>query len=256
MKKIILTVCSALLLCSILFNMSGCLTVGAVDLMDGITPHNPTLTDGVNYSSVEVSDFAVRLLRSTDDGANTFISPMSVMLAFAMTANGAAGNTKAEMEQVLGMSVNELNEYLYGYISSLPESERCKLAVANSIWFVDDDRLTVNNSFLQKNGDYYEIIAGERRFRASKLAGLTEIPVIVLEADDLAAAKFALIENLQREDLNVVEEALGYKSLIEKFNMTQEEVEALLLEEEFAQAGQVKRQQKEVMIKLRKLYYH
>ena len=155
MKKIILTVCSALLLCSILFNMSGCLTVGAVDLMDGITPHNPTLTDGVNYSSVEVSDFAVRLLRSTDDGANTFISPMSVMLALAMTANGAVGNTKAEMEQVLGMSVNELNEYLYGYISSLPESERCKLAVANSIWFVDDDRLTVNNSFLQKNGDYY-----------------------------------------------------------------------------------------------------
>lgn len=155
MKRIILTACSALLLCSILFNISGCLTVGAVDLMDGITPNSPGLVDGADHSSIEVTDFAVRLLQATDEGANTFISPMSVMLALAMTSNGAAGDTRAEMEQVLGMSVDRLNEYLYGYIASLPESEKCKLAVANSIWFIDDERLTVNNSFLQKNADYY-----------------------------------------------------------------------------------------------------
>ena len=70
----------------------------------------------------------------------------------------------------------------------------------------------------------YQIIAGERRFRASKLAGLSEIPAIVLERDDKAAAQIALIENVQREDLNPIEEAMGYKSLIEEYDMTQEEL--------------------------------
>ena len=72
--------------------------------------------------------------------------------------------------------------------------------------------------------DRYQIIAGERRFRASKLAGLSEIPAIVLEKDDKKAAEIALIENVQREDLNPLEEALGYKSLAEDYNMTQEEL--------------------------------
>lgn len=70
----------------------------------------------------------------------------------------------------------------------------------------------------------YQIIAGERRFRASKLAGLTEIPAIVLEKDDRKAAQIALIENIQREDLNPIEEALAYKSLSEEYDMTQEEL--------------------------------
>ena len=70
----------------------------------------------------------------------------------------------------------------------------------------------------------YQIIAGERRFRASKLAGLTEIPAIVLDKSDKAAAEIALIENIQREDLNPIEEASAYKSLAEEYNMTQEEV--------------------------------
>lgn len=70
----------------------------------------------------------------------------------------------------------------------------------------------------------YQIIAGERRFRASKLAGLTEIPAIILERDDKKSAEIALIENVQREDLNPVEEALGYKALAEDYDMTQEEI--------------------------------
>lgn len=70
----------------------------------------------------------------------------------------------------------------------------------------------------------YQIIAGERRFRACKLAGLTEIPAIVLDRDDRAAAQIALIENIQREDLNPLEEALAYKSLKEEYNMTQEDL--------------------------------
>ena len=70
---------------------------------------------------------------------------------------------------------------------------------------------------------YYQIIAGERRWRASRLAGLTEIPVRVIEADDRRTAELALVENLQREDLNPIEEAKGYRTLIEEYGLTQEE---------------------------------
>ena len=70
---------------------------------------------------------------------------------------------------------------------------------------------------------YYQIIAGERRWRAARLAGLSEGPVIVSEADDRKAAELAMIENLQREDLNPMEEAAGFQSLIETYHMTQEE---------------------------------
>ena len=73
------------------------------------------------------------------------------------------------------------------------------------------------------NGDY-QIIAGERRWRACRIAGLTEVPVIVREVDDKTYMELALIENLQREDLNAVEEALGYNTLIEQYSLTQEQV--------------------------------
>ena len=71
---------------------------------------------------------------------------------------------------------------------------------------------------------YYQIIAGERRWRASRLAGLTEVPVRIIEADDRKAQELAMVENLQRENLNPVEEAKGYKALMEDFGMTQEAV--------------------------------
>lgn len=70
----------------------------------------------------------------------------------------------------------------------------------------------------------YEIIAGERRWRASKMAGLNEIPAVILEGDDLKAAQVAVIENVQREDLNPVEEALAYDVLIDRYGLTQDQV--------------------------------
>lgn len=76
----------------------------------------------------------------------------------------------------------------------------------------------------ETGGGLYQIIAGERRWRASKMAGLTEIPAMIMEADELKTAQIALIENIQREDLNPVEEAEAYRALIDNFDLTQEEV--------------------------------
>ena len=75
----------------------------------------------------------------------------------------------------------------------------------------------------QLSSGYYQIIAGERRWRAARIAGLAEVPVVIIEADDKKATELALIENLQRQDLNPVEEALGYQTLINDYHMTQEE---------------------------------
>ena len=86
----------------------------------------------------------------------------------------------------------------------------------------------------------YQIIAGERRFRASKIAGLSEIPAIVLDRDDRRAAQIALIENIQREDLNPIEEALAYRSLAEVYGMTQEELSAMVSKSRSAIANSVR----------------
>lgn len=76
----------------------------------------------------------------------------------------------------------------------------------------------------ETGGGYYQIIAGERRWRASKMAGLVEIPAIIMEADALKAAQMALIENIQREDLNPYEEAEAYQMLLREYGLTQEEI--------------------------------
>lgn len=73
-------------------------------------------------------------------------------------------------------------------------------------------------------GDGYQIVAGERRWRAARMAGLSEVPVRIMELSDVQTMQIALIENLQREDLNPIEEAMGYQELIERFDMKQEDV--------------------------------
>lgn len=73
---------------------------------------------------------------------------------------------------------------------------------------------------------YYQIIAGERRWRAARMAGLDEVPAVIVEADDKTAAELALIENLQRQDLDPIEEAQGYKRLLDEYGMTQEQIAA------------------------------
>ena len=77
---------------------------------------------------------------------------------------------------------------------------------------------------VQKKGDHYEIIAGERRWRAAKMAGIKEIPVIIKDYSDQQVMEISLIENIQREDLNPIEEAMSYKNLMEEFHLKQDEI--------------------------------
>lgn len=82
----------------------------------------------------------------------------------------------------------------------------------------------VNPLLVRNKGSYYEIVGGERRWRAAKMAGLTEVPIIIRDLDDRQVAEIALIDNLQRENLNPIEEALAYKRLIEEFDLKQDDV--------------------------------
>lgn len=116
------------------------------------------------------TEFAIALFQgSVENGEeeNLLISPLSVMLALAMTANGADGETKAEMEALLGgsLTIEQLNEYLYSYVNALPSDEKYKVEIANSIWFKDNESaITVSPEFLQTNADYYGAAAYKAPF--------------------------------------------------------------------------------------------
>ncbi len=161
MKKIL---ASILCLCSLL-PLSGCSkTVMADDLMSGINAK--TVKSDVNIKdNAQAVDFAVRLFQESEEsGKNTLVSPFSVLCALSMTANGADGETLAQMEETLGMPVSQLNEYIHAYTKSLAQGEKRKLSAANSIWFKDDPSFTPNRDFLQTNADYYGADIYKRNF--------------------------------------------------------------------------------------------
>lgn len=159
-KKLVTLGITATLIVSMISSMTGCASkVQATDLMKGIRARNVAEEVDLDANSGNVTDFAVRLLKAshaaTDSNKNILISPLSVLYALSMTANGAKGDTLAQMETVLGMDVNTLNNYLYNYVQALPQKENYKLHMANSIWFTDNESFTVNEDFLQTNADYY-----------------------------------------------------------------------------------------------------
>ena len=159
MKKtrISLVIISLLLVCAMAVNLTGCtMEVQAKDLMEGITPKNVNTLDDLSSQNADVTDFAIRLFKvSEESGKNTLISPLSVLCALAMTANGAEEETLQQIETVLGITTEDLNLYLYSYMKNLPQGDKYKLSLANSIWFTEDERFTVNQDFLQANADYY-----------------------------------------------------------------------------------------------------
>ena len=136
--------------------LTACAQGNADDLMQNVPAKAVDVLPDMDSGAAAAADFGVRLFQaSVEQGKNTLISPLSVLYALAMTANGADGNTLAQMEQVLGMETEELNSFMRAYLDLLPESKVYKLSLANSIWFKDDPRFQVEQSFLQTNADYY-----------------------------------------------------------------------------------------------------
>lgn len=173
---------TALLLCGALLMgvLSSCAssrnTAQAVDLMAGVQAGDvKTSIDVTGPEAAVVTDFAVKLLQETmEDGENTLLSPLSVLCALAMTENGAKGETLAQMEDLFGMDRATLNHYLYAYAKSLPQGEKYKLTLANSIWLRDDERLTVEPKFLQANADWYGAGAYKAPFDHSTVKEINE----------------------------------------------------------------------------------
>lgn len=151
---------TALLLAAALLALPLCAcaqTVYAADLMEDVQPSGAS--DGAALSdaaSAAAADFSARLLNAVADGSeNVLVSPLSVLLALGMTANGASGETKTQMERALGLSVDELNEGLTAWARALPSLEKSRVGLANSIWLRDTESLQVEDAFLQTNADYY-----------------------------------------------------------------------------------------------------
>ena len=152
-----------------LFKQNTVETFTASDLMEGIVPHvrSDAPTAVSNDDATAATDFALRLFREAYDGKNTLLSPFSVFVALSMTANGAEGETRAQMERVLGMTVPELNEFFTLYLNALSQSADVKISIANSIWLRDCEGFSVKEAFLQTNADVYGAGAYRAPFDAS-----------------------------------------------------------------------------------------
>lgn len=155
-------------------------------------------------------------------------------------------NKKGGLGKGLGKGIDSLISNAYAVETKRPETEKKEPELTVKLRLVepaasqprknfDENALTelaesikkygvIQPIVVKKVGDHYQIIAGERRWRAAKQAGLKDIPVIVKDYDEQQIAEIALIENLQREDLNPIEEARAYQALIEKYQLKQEEI--------------------------------
>ena len=157
LKKLAAALACVLTLSYTLTNLTACSTqVQAADLTKGITSENVSGKDPDERFALSQIGFTLDLFRKTaasDGYDNLLLSPLSVALALSMTSNGADTDTLTEMENVLGLPVQELNEYFVTYTGSLPEKEDCKLHIANSLWMRDG--FDVKQDFLQTNANYY-----------------------------------------------------------------------------------------------------
>ncbi|MDR0293515.1 MAG: serpin family protein [Oscillospiraceae bacterium] len=157
----------------ILMGAAGCATAKAAGLMDGISPKSASSRPADDAFIGSMADFSVALFKQSVSEMmtrqqNILVSPLSVTLALAMTANGADGETLAQMETLLGggIPLAALNEYLLGYAGKLPSGDKSKLSLANAVWFRDTSELRVKPDFLQKNADYYGAAAYKSAFDA------------------------------------------------------------------------------------------
>lgn len=141
---------------------------------------------------------------------------------------------KNHLGRILSVPINRIKPNRYQPRSEFNDLEIMELAQSIQVYGV------IQPIILRSSGSFYEIIAGERRYRACKILGLKEIPAIIQEMDDEKAASIALIENLQRKDLNYFEEAMAYYILLNQFNMTQEDLAARIGKSQSAIANKLR----------------
>lgn len=136
------------------------------NLMLGVKAEIITASDDLSKGNNAYNQFSTKLLKQClSEDENVLISPLSAIYALGLTANGADGETLKQMEDVFGINVDTLNNYLYSYMKKKAEEDTEKLSIANSIWFAD--RFTPHAEFLQKNANYYNAAAYKANFSAA-----------------------------------------------------------------------------------------
>lgn len=162
---------------------AGCASraIAATDLMEGIHPNESAdssdetkAPEGATSEEQAdaLADFAVTLFQNSRSDGVTLISPLSVSYALGMTANGARGETLSQMEQVLGMPIDQLNESLHAYAEALPHDDDCKMSVANSLWVKQG--LNVDQGFLKTNAAWYDAGVFEAPFDETTVADINQ----------------------------------------------------------------------------------
>ena len=208
-RKIITLITACSLAIALLLNFTGCtLKTSAVNLMDGIKARDLQDQPVSRESAEKAAEFAVQLFRACcNKDKNTLVSPLSVLAALAMTANGAKGETKEQMENILGMTTDELNEFFRSYRNALTNSGKNKLSLANSIWFTDDESFTVNRDFLQTNADYYDADAYKARFDGTTLKDINNW--VKSKTDGMIPE---ILDNIPREAVMYLVNALAFET--------------------------------------------
>lgn len=206
-RYIAFAACFCLIFTSLFFTVPLFNVAHAQDLMEGITPNYVEPIDLDAYNE-RVTDFAIRLFKASQtDGKSSLVSPLSVMCALSMALNGADGETRAQMESVLGMTAEELNNYLYSYINSLPIKNKYKLKVANSIWYRDSEFFVPNRDFLQTNADYYGAQLYQSDFDSSTLNEINEW--VERETDGMIPR---ILDHLDDDSLMVLVNTLAFQA--------------------------------------------
>ncbi len=208
MKRIFLTGMCLLLVGVMMLNLAGCDGIKSQNLMKNITPQSVEKVDDLSVGNIAMTDFAVRLFKECEtSGQNTLISPLSVMYALAMTANGASGETLSQMEDALGMPIDQLNEYLYTYKNSLPQGEKYTLNLANSIWFNDTENFKVNQDFLQTNANYYGVDVYKAEFNKRAVKDINNW--VNLKTNEMIPE---IIDNIDSNDMMFLINALMFEA--------------------------------------------
>lgn len=177
-KKRLIPILTTLLLGTMVFTFTGCSQKASADgddLMKDIRPGSAETIDAyIEEDNIVAMDFSLELFKMNLLCQNTLISPVSVLSALGMTANGARENTLAEMEAVFGLPREKINQLMNLYMRNLPDEDKLKVSMANSIWFREGGRIDVEKDFLQTNANYYDAGIYRSPFDESTLKAIND----------------------------------------------------------------------------------